>query len=108
MPTLVKFKLNKVYLLEAMSDAGMTTWSDLSRKSGVANNTVSAAFRYSDGRVELQTAERIANALGVKLSKLGRRVTMQTYTQPEPENEEQKNEDEQNNSQIVNQLILRS
>lgn len=103
-----KFKLNKVYLLEAMSDAGIQTWAELSRRTGIADCTVPNAFSYADGRVDLLTAERIAKALGVRVSSLGRRIiNTMLYTPQETEMEEQKKEAEQKDQPLVNQLILR-
>ena len=130
----MKFKMDMVKLLEAMSDAKLYSYNEIQRRCGVSAYTITNAFKNQEGRVEVLTAERIARALGCDMQTFGKLI-VHTYENPgcsiakpadykpvkkqKPQLEKtqepaQNHEPEQKpemdgapNSQLLNQLIFR-
>lgn len=61
-------KLNKVKLVELSSDIGIYSWPELSRKIGCSESCIPYAWRNSDGCVSIETALRLSQLFGKKIS----------------------------------------
>lgn len=110
-------KLNKTKLTELCSDHEIYSWAELARRAGMCTTTISWAFTRADGIVKVESAARIANALGVRISAIGSTVT-KTVPVSNPagadfikaekkEGEEEKLPKQEGNPTLQNQLILR-